>query len=644
MIQCYIDGKVAYPDTSQKIKVTYSNQYIEDSGSYTYQVTFPMAVRANKLVFGNVDRFNVRKSLPDYEECRLLVDNRLIISGKGTVTAITNDTVKLQIVGGKSRIKYNSKMTSHYIDEIDYPEVKVETFEVNKQILLFKFAVSNVMQSNGLGTTSVIGEKGKYAFNPTYDETNDIICNNIWLPFFETGASKPGGYYLYDIAVQPYLLYVLEHVLTFEGYTINRNDLDKDPWNRLVICSARKGTKIKNALPHWSSYTFIENVRKLFNVSFVFDEVGKTVSIIKTDELTSNDAVRYDCEDEFSVEHQDDAIKSLTTSNIAYDWPESANRDYTDYIPKEVLKAFDVLECDGAGAAVVAADKMTQKQRMTTIFKIKSDIGFYGDTYKIYRFQTDSDGNATTKEESLYCGYFTELVRDEDSESTENLKIVPVAMTTVKRWKTQREGETDWLEVFDMQAQLNPNLGITIPSITNDKEASVSDLTLDQDEQEYYISVDDALQDTGTLDSEEEDEDEKMQVMFQSDDAVRNYFFQPFWQHPESQGKDSNGDWIFRYPVNYTDYRQLSYITVNQKGSMSLCGTSSGGTIGSLMSDVKVDSHNQICIKFVTDDLPDPSNIFVFRGKRYICQKIEVNVDNKGVAKEKTGYFYELLG
>ena len=127
MIQCIIDGKVGYPDTKNKIKVTYENQYVNDSGSYTYQINFPMSIMVNKALFGNVDRFDVKKTIPDFEDCRLLVDNRLIISGKGTVISITNDSVKLQIVGGKSRIKYNSKFTSHFIDEIDYHDTGVKT-------------------------------------------------------------------------------------------------------------------------------------------------------------------------------------------------------------------------------------------------------------------------------------------------------------------------------------------------------------------------------------------------------------------------------------------------------------------------------------------------------------------------------------
>lgn len=103
MIEMTINGKVVYPDTSQKIKVTFENQYVKDSGSYTYDIQFPLAILGNKLVFGNIDRLDVRKGVATFEDCKIFVDNRIIMSGKGTVTSITDKTLKLQVIGGKSR-------------------------------------------------------------------------------------------------------------------------------------------------------------------------------------------------------------------------------------------------------------------------------------------------------------------------------------------------------------------------------------------------------------------------------------------------------------------------------------------------------------------------------------------------------------
>ena len=74
MIVCTLNGKKAYPLTTQNIKITMENEYVKSSGSYTYDITFPLAIAANREVFGNVQRLDVRKKIADFEECRLWKD------------------------------------------------------------------------------------------------------------------------------------------------------------------------------------------------------------------------------------------------------------------------------------------------------------------------------------------------------------------------------------------------------------------------------------------------------------------------------------------------------------------------------------------------------------------------------------------
>lgn len=622
MIQCIIDGKVGYPDTNNKIKVTYENQYIKDSGSYTYQINFPMSILANKALFKNVDRFDVRKDLPDYEDCRLLVDNRLIISGKGTIMGITNESVKLQIIGGKSRIKYNSKMTSHYLDEIDYPDTGINTSSINFGIWFFQIKLEGVMEID-LSNTEVVGVKGKYAFNPIYDESNDIIANNVLVLQGKKGLQTIQKAYMYDVAIQPYLFYILKYVLELEGFTLRRNDFDKDPWNRLVICSARKGTDIKLALPHWSVYTFIEEIRKLFNASFIFDEVNKTVDIISTNELTANSSVSYECLDEFSVEHDEDGLKNLATSNVEYAFADSSNRDYRDVIPVQVQKKFPIKEYPYLGALLDDAENMTQKERMTTIFKIPEE-------YVLFVMEENDKGQEV--ETLTHGGFFNPLVRDEDSDEYEELKISPVAMVRTERW---REEDNKWLKSVDVQ---DKNLKIVIPSMMNDKEADLDSMTFDDEEGEYYISVQDAMQDTDMIADNGEDDDEKMQVMFQSDTCYN--YKQGMIEYPS---RDGEGDYpAHRYPTGFTDYRMFRWFhSFRETASLSLNALPHRDTIGEYASDIKIDRHNLICIKFITDDIPDPTSIFVFHNKKYICQKVEMEVNEYGIDKVKTGYFYE---
>ena len=651
MIVCSLNGKAAYPSSSDKIKVTYENQFVKDSGSYTYDISFPMDIARNREIFKNVQRLDVKKTVNDFDDCKLYADNRLIISGKGTVTSITNDTVKLQIVGGKSRIKYNSKFEKHFIDEINYPSVILDT-GINKPVYdKAGTGYPNMDQFQwmlfiDLTTGNFVGQKGVAVLSPVNDETNEILSNRVYLSKFSkikiNGVKFPSGTYAYmtNCSISPYLMYVLKKVMEYEGYTIKRNDLDRSPWNRLVIVSACKSGKIKNALPHWTVYKFIDELRKFFNASFVFDEISKSVSIIATNELLTNDTLTYACEDDFSVEYDEDGLDNLSTSNIEYSFDDAANRDWREYISQSVQKNYATKTYGSMADLVADAEKMTSKERKTTIFKCGHDYYVWADLPK--------DGNPETEEtneQRTQCGFFNPVIRDMESDTFQELDICPAA---VYQRRMQNKDES-WIQ------NIGDKIGnpfVVVPSVTNEKEQSLEDMEEDEDG-EYYYSVQDAMQgSSGDTDSSSTADEGKMRVAFQAENVVNLKAHAAVAYNRRLDNEDTN----YRVPVLYTDYRMYPQtLLIAETGTLSLeflpnrnDGRSFGNgarrdTSASRFGSAQIDKHNLITIKFVTEEIPDPSKIFVFRNKRYICEKIEMNVTEDGIENEKAGYFYEIF-
>lgn len=629
MIHCTVNGKSAVPSSTDKIKVTYANQYIEDSGSYTYDITFPMSIHANQVVFANVHRFDVHKPTTAFDDCKLFADNRLFISGKGTVTSVSDSAVKLQIVGGKSRIKYNSKFEQHYIDDIDYPDVKITSgidamrygqMGVTSVDCRTKPSMVLVDLTNGVN----VGQPGVALFYPIYDETHDCMSNYLAAATFDKltfeGHKLSGGTvpFMRVLAVQPNLLYVLTYIIKTEGYTVIRNDYDCAPWRRLYIASARRSCLIKHSLPHWSVYTFIEEFRKLFNASFVFDDVAMTVSIIATNELTDNEAVSYDCLDEYSAEYDEDGLSNLATSNVEYDFDDSTVRDWREFIPLSVLKQYPVLTYDNTDAMTDAASAMTVKERRSTIFKV-------GYTYYIWAMLPKNGGpeSKDETEQRTLCGLFNPIMRDKESDNVVGLKMIPVAMSQRKRIHSKM------LLPFTDRI---PNKIVCMPSMSNDKDTSLDNMTVD-DDGEYYVSVQDAMQ-GADISSNEEDVDEKIRLMF-SGDWVRDLENDKVVQG----GTFGNDNTYTRYPICLTDSRMYPKLTgVGEDVSLSLERMPYNNNV-----NVEIDTHNLYCVRFVTDDIPDPSKIYIFHNRRFVCQKIEMDVSNDGIGKLKTGYFYEML-
>ena len=643
MIECRINGVVTYPDTSNKIKVTYENPYVKDSGSYTYEISFPLAVDRNKQCFGHVERLDVSKQMPSYDDCKLYVDNRLIISGKGTVKSITNDILKMQIVSGASRIKYNAKMEKEYIDEIDFDATVVGQGLDKSQNGPF----INLDPDTNLGMkyTSIFIDLTEanyvgseiFALMPIYDETNSIIANNINVFEYDkpTGTASDGTptytrvtlAQMFNLAPQPYLIYILNKVLEYEGFSVVRNDFNVEPWNRLVIANTRKSGRLRDCLPHWSVYNLIEEFRKLFNASFVFDELTKTVSVIAQNELLSNDVIEYECEDEFSTDYDEEGLKNLVTSNLEYELGDSANRSWRESISQSVRKSFPIVDYANFAELLAAADSMSKKERQSRIFHDLKTQKYY--VWGDFEISEDSE---ETQESIKQVGYFSPIVRDMNSEESIKLKISPVAM--YYKAKKYEEGEDN---AWKGSQDLLRDCMVFIPSASNDKEMGLEDMTEDESG-EYYVSVVDAMQGTD-VDSKPTDDDTVMQVMFVGKN-IRDLKNGVTY-------KDSSSTEYKKalWPISFTDGSMWEFWTGDgwrapkESASLSLANLPHRQES---MSSI-INKHNQFTIKFITDDIPDPTRIYIFRGKRYICEKIEMSVGQYGVDREKTGYFYEFL-
>lgn len=623
MIQCIIDGHKAYPLSTSSIKVTYANQYVTDDGEYTYDITFPMDILANREIFHNVSRFEVKKTVGKYDDCKLYCNGLLIMSGVGIILSVTQKEVKLQIVGGKSRIKFNEKMTKHYIDEIDFGEADIpgqRTAPINFYQLDTRKCRTSYNLSND--AKQFLGVQGKWCYMPVRDETNDIIANFVGYDY--TGEYNNYKPYITNIAVQPSLMYILKKVIEYEGYKLVRNDFDCSPWNLLYIASAYKTRELRRALPHWSSYTFIEEVRKLFNATISFDEIQKTCKVIKQSEITSADSVEITPLDEYTTDYDDDGSLNISaTTNLEYNLGSSSNRENYEVIPKKVFDNFEIkTSMEALGLVSQFADTTrgwSDKQKFTTIIRWQGN-------YYIYTENVDGE-----KQWQL-AGVWSPLIRDKSSDDYTTLNISPAAQVVENvNFKPPIKNLKNWNEQR------------CLLSIPNDKESEAKEENTDDDGYSY-VTVQDAIDDDSTLD-ESEDDQECMNIFFIIPGEVQRA------EHPH--GSISVVGQHSRWPQFLTDCRineefRLSYDTaVDEFPHASLFSLAlnpnwfSEACLGQFHDNgLSIDNKNCIEVKFQSDDIPDPSKTFIIQGKKYVCEKIEVEIKDDSIEPIKTGYFY----
>lgn len=620
MITCIINGHKAYPISTSSIKVTYANQYVTDDGEYTYDITFPMNILENRVIFKNVSRLEVKKNIAKYDDCKLFCNSQLIMSGIGTILSVNEKEIKLQIVGGKSRIKFNDRMTKHYIDEIPFGTADKPGYDVDKGwSQMFKEKLKEIYRLDE-DKSLFLGVEGKWCFVPVRDETNDIISNFVGVDKTKQfiGYNAP---YIANPAVQPNLMYIFRKVVEYEGYTLKRNDFDCKPWNLLYIASAYKTRELCKALPHWSSYTFIEEFRKLFNATIVFDDILKTCSVINASELTTADSIEVEPMDEFTTDYDEDgSFSTSSTANLEYNLGNSANRDNYEVITKKVFDNFEIVhskELMGANKQFASTTlSWSEKQKRQTIIE---NFGNF------YVYMVDENDNKSWKP----AGIWSPLIRDSSSDDFVDLNISPAAQVV-----ENINFKSGLLEdkYYERRCLL---------SMPNDKESDSKECDVDDDGYSY-TSVQDALDDESALDNSE-DEQECMNIFFILPGRVQS-----------TDGSTTKLSWVgekSRWPQFLTDYRINEGFRLgiahfeDSYFSLSLCMKSEFGTtsLGTLHANgLKIDNKNCMEVKFKSDDIPDPSKIYIIRNKRFVCEKIEMEVKDDAIEPVYTGYFYML--
>ena len=136
--------------------------------------------------------------------------------------------------------------------------------------------------------------------------------------------------------------------------------------------------------------------------------------------------------------------------------------------------------------------------------------------------------------------------------------------------------------------------------------------------------------------SEKAEKEDRMQVMF-VDETSQTYAAILGRTHGWSEWQGSVGfvDLDFKPQIEGVSH---------QSWSLSLNPTRCTYYLGQLHTNgYSFLTKAKSVIKFMAEEMPDPTGIFIIRNKRYGCEKIEANITSDGFDKLMTGYFYEML-
>lgn len=582
-----------WSDAAQSIKLTRENPYFTQSESYTLDVTLPMDILKNRSFFQNLQRIDCSKR-PQRMKCRLVVDSHPVLTGTARVTQATQESVKVQLVGGNSEA--NLKGGQLYIDEMDMGVSEVSP-----------------VQPDGYDNYNDAGVR--FVCMQSLNETTGEVINQktvTWESTAQGTIRHPMTSHLAGDAPQPNLLDVLARVIEQMGYTPGDIFPWQDPWKNLYVASAKRTRQLAHALPHWTAKEFLSELCQLFNCTLKVDPVAMTISMesnitffgnARTRELTPCNEYTAD----ISGDNDDSEAQSLANVNIGYSLSSSPAHDY-DCLTEAIRDNAPRLTYESYQSLTRAYDVMDAALRRKYIFACPT--GKYVDW-------CHEEGGASTL---LPVDMLAPLMRNNLGEnSLRELKIVPVAITE------EAKGKFIW-QVNDVTNVYNIALrSLSIENPTGD-ELVTADGSAGADIQDLI---------TGT---------EEIQKNAEKEDLMQIFFVEDVEQTATAfiDDEDENQDFTARMPM--TDYRYKVKGDNHRQWSLALTPTGGGNYIGQLHANgFSFNMKARHTFWFVADRMPDPRDIFVIRGKRYGCEKIEANVSDKGFDQLMTGYFYEML-
>ncbi len=683
MIALYINDLPAIIKSGTSIKLTRENPFFTSAGDYTLDVVLPLSgCMENLQIFGALQyravslKFLAGKKFPFR-----LVTELLTLEGTAIVTNVTQDEVKVQLLAGNSALNFDTlgEDGEKYIDGFDlgraYGDLwdryhpNEEQTDVGTMRMLMS-APFTIEQTDRLLHGSV--EETDCVCFPIWSDTDAAWANQHQYAFWGDNSSgdkiwrddartyrfilkgnesdfypdfveyppnsmpytaDPPRLHLRDnlvLAPQPYLCIIVERVLGALGYSLAPADnvLHQGWMGQVFIANARGTLHFAGCVPHWTVKEFFTELRNLFGVIVLVE--GKRARVVsRTTLYTSGSAVEIlSATDERSTDIDTEGEQKETTSgNVGY--------AFTDIIDKQLAIGEDAYEKMDV-RRVANADLAAAFQSVSEEERAKSNILFYttssGSRFGIFH-NTEADSYSLTE-----VDYAGPLFRDEDFKVDTQLRIVPASMAEDKAVL-----KTKYMEYI---VQGRPGY------YTFDKLANADERPYDDFHVPYLITADTLQASSKTLfnlqtyiESEEDttqDEAEKQEVMEVAVNcgSIFTQSFQP--------NKVNEPDLFYTaslpYPVGVPYYRsRVDDSIVHVPDCMQFLLHYPGSPVNLCLTAGKLNIDTRVVrqISF-TDRATDPNRVYLINGRKYLCQKIEITLDDQGVQPLKKGYFFEV--
>lgn len=666
----YLDGQPVVV-SKKSLKLTVENPFFTKTSSYTYDVDFPLDIPDNRKIFGRIQRLDVAKSARTFE-ARLVIDAETHLSGKAHITSITDSVVKIQLLGDNAAYNYGNKMDEAYIDELDlgdwYRTSWPDGSYYDALSKVWKYYSADEDFSNE--TSDLVACRAQYAGPPStdYSETRlirymqtslenkwiampilntsaDMVCNGIsyQCKYQQSGydmryrgyvGEQPSrrdleGTAVVSFAIQPFVWLIAKKIAAATGFTLD--DGDNALWTdtffrRVFICNANNHLACAKCLPHWSVNDWWTQIENTFGLVLGVDYEHKKITLhkrcdhyrIDTSTLPITDVV-----DEYTVDVNDETQSDISTNSVGFADHDAAAEDILD---DEII---DQAKIDKSFANLAALHTWATAQGAEAMANHKGTIWYCSDGRQyIY---TDADGLV---EINMFRPRKPENKEDIDIE----LKFVPAAYTRdvdCEIYSAPIPGNgadvrPSVIATFPVETIAAPNISILDWYKNNDYTSLDIGAVIagDAEAQSARDGIPDVIYLAIKPDNNKSAIDIAVDTTTTSGEKLMGTFTYPRPYLRERATAALDGE----PTLSDTPY-SLSLIPIGEQINLASQTLSQG---------VYIDTTTRYCVKFLAKHLPDVGCVFIIRGRKYVAEKLEVDITSDGMSQLITGYFYPI--
>ena len=656
MITLHIDGKPVITKSGTTIKLVRENPLFTEAGDYTFDITLPLAgCPQNQRAIGLRHRPEVR--LDDLCGKRMpfvLQTTVLRIDGTAVVTSVNQEEAKVQLLAGASDLNVSATTpqgTDVYVDELDlgraYEKEASDAYEEGDRYIegkpytlplrdgLRKWVQEKASDGQIYGSANVTD----CVLFPVWSSADDGFANARGLREYFISGTKTEEKYRYPItsssgtyddglvfAAQPYLVVIIERVLAALGYRVERDDIRETWMKDIFVANTRSEYKFANVMPHWTVREFLDEVRRFFGVAIVVPKTGVAEIVRRVNYYNAASSVisLKEVSDEHSAEVDDDEDggKDISTANVDYEQPDTDDMlrlpdEVWENAIVEVFKSETILR-------QWAAQKIPEDKRETSAWLLVDED--QGHTFAYLRSKQDGEYHLVQVDccPPLIRGGGQYSGKGRDIGIT--LRIIPARM--------------EWIDLTYIKSTFNgQHYDNSIVQNCMPVPTLVSSDTLCKINETY--SVDAAINSESSSDENKTDE---------RPDVLRVALNTGTKWHYEAATGNTLGPHEAKLPVplgiaycKNEDGYYMPIIGADNYDQFNLTKTKSPSIrADAIDTGYHVDTRCLHTFTF-TDACPiDVAAVFLIRNRRYVCQKIEYEIDEDGVRPLKRGYFYEL--